>query len=272
MFSPELVRASAGSGKTFALTSRFLAICAAGESPEKILATTFTRKAAGEILNRIFVRLARACLDQKAAKELGCQIGVPNLSCKGAQSIFIRIIESQHKLQICTLDSFFSSIAKVFAFELRFPPDFTVSKDSSREVLSESISDYLACSNPEEIQTLLNGFHAGALKRSIHDQMLQTVSSLLGLYRASSTDAWMSEFSETLEVELDEIADQLSSISLPKTKAGKENSLWAKSRQQLLDAVKQQDWKTISDNGLIGKFVAGEDSFARVKIPDELKD
>ncbi|HOU20778.1 MAG TPA: UvrD-helicase domain-containing protein [Kiritimatiellia bacterium] len=45
--------ASAGTGKTFALSSRYLALLAGGADPASIVALTFTRKAAGEILARI---------------------------------------------------------------------------------------------------------------------------------------------------------------------------------------------------------------------------
>ena len=57
---PTLVRASAGTGKTYRLTARLLRILLQGASPESILATTFTRKAAGEILDRVLLSLARA--------------------------------------------------------------------------------------------------------------------------------------------------------------------------------------------------------------------
>ena len=50
-FIHRVIRASAGSGKTHQLTNRYLALLAAGVRPENILATTFTRKAAGEILD-----------------------------------------------------------------------------------------------------------------------------------------------------------------------------------------------------------------------------
>ncbi len=49
----ELIRASAGSGKTFQLSGHFLRQLFLGNPPETILATTFTRKAAGEILLRL---------------------------------------------------------------------------------------------------------------------------------------------------------------------------------------------------------------------------
>ncbi len=43
-----LIRASAGSGKTFKLTNRFIQLLVNGVPPEKVIALTFTKKAAGE--------------------------------------------------------------------------------------------------------------------------------------------------------------------------------------------------------------------------------
>ena len=58
-----VIRASAGTGKTYQLASRFLRLLDANVPPESILAATFTRKAAGEILERILLTLARAASD-----------------------------------------------------------------------------------------------------------------------------------------------------------------------------------------------------------------
>ncbi len=55
LLRPTLVRASAGTGKTYRLTARLLRILLQGAPPESILATTFTRKAAGEILDRVLL-------------------------------------------------------------------------------------------------------------------------------------------------------------------------------------------------------------------------
>ena len=62
----EMILASAGSGKTWQLTNRYIAIMAqallAGDEvrPERIVAVTFTRKAAGEFFESILKKLARA--------------------------------------------------------------------------------------------------------------------------------------------------------------------------------------------------------------------
>ena len=67
----ELVLASAGSGKTYRLSSRIIGLLAVGAPPGSILASTFTRKAAGEILERVLVRLAEGASDPEKARELG---------------------------------------------------------------------------------------------------------------------------------------------------------------------------------------------------------
>ena len=66
----ELVLASAGSGKTHRLSSRLIGLLALEVPPETIWASTFTRKAAAEILERVLVRLAEAALNEGNARGL----------------------------------------------------------------------------------------------------------------------------------------------------------------------------------------------------------
>ncbi len=66
----EVISAGAGSGKTFTLTGRMVELLSSGVRPAAIMATTFTKKAAAELQERVRVRLLEAGRTE-AANELG---------------------------------------------------------------------------------------------------------------------------------------------------------------------------------------------------------
>lgn len=66
------IAASAGTGKTYRLVSRYIALLCLGARPDSLVALTFTNKAAGEFRNRILEALAQGALfvpDSKQPKD-----------------------------------------------------------------------------------------------------------------------------------------------------------------------------------------------------------
>ncbi|UTA46362.1 UvrD-helicase domain-containing protein [Simiduia sp. 21SJ11W-1] len=111
------VSAPAGSGKTGLLTQRVLALLTTCEAPEELLAITFTRKAAGEMRDRITAALAQA--KHQPRPESAHEATTWEL----AQKVLSRdaelgwsLIESPNRLRIQTIDGLSRQIAKQLPF------------------------------------------------------------------------------------------------------------------------------------------------------------
>jgi len=124
MFKNNLAyEASAGSGKTFMLVVRYLSLLFLGASPSKILALTFTNKAAYEMQERIVQTLeeleSRGELDE-IVKVTGLQ---KTILLQNRDEILEKFLNSNSK--IMTIDKFFSLILRKFSLYASLMPDFT---------------------------------------------------------------------------------------------------------------------------------------------------
>src|SRR3954470_3122407 len=113
-----MILASAGSGKTYALTNRFVRLLALGARPERIVALTFTRKAAGEFFDEILNKLAKASGDAAFAAELAGDIERAELGPANFLSMLRSVVDAMPTLRLGTLDGFFARIARAFPLEL----------------------------------------------------------------------------------------------------------------------------------------------------------
>jgi ATP-dependent helicase/nuclease subunit A len=122
----KMILASAGSGKTYALTNRFVQLLAYGAPPERIVALTFTRKAAGEFFDEILNKLARAARDAEVAARIGAEIGEPSLGPADFLRMLRVMVGSMHRLSLGTLDGFFARVVRAFPLELGLGGDFEI--------------------------------------------------------------------------------------------------------------------------------------------------
>ncbi|MCX8161099.1 MAG: UvrD-helicase domain-containing protein [Candidatus Saccharicenans sp.] len=152
---PEFVilKASAGTGKTRALTLRFtqflLSPYIKHNDPNQILAITFTRNATKEMKERIIGWLKK-CYFLSAAGQLDRDLEeIRNLVTidrdrlqSRAGEILDKILRNYSDFQVTTIDSFMSSLFKAAAVELGVSPDTEIAIDS-RPVVSYAFSRLL---------------------------------------------------------------------------------------------------------------------------------
>lgn len=128
------ISASAGSGKTFQLAHRYIGLMAAGVPPDRIIALTFSRKAAGEIFDSVVKYLCDASSSPAQAFRTAELIGRPG---RLQQQDFLRLLRdllsSIHSLHISTLDSFTVGILRSFPMELGIPAAFEIMDNNSAE-------------------------------------------------------------------------------------------------------------------------------------------
>jgi len=132
------MQASAGSGKTYNLTKRYLHLLigfCCNTSIKNVIAMTFTNKAAIEMKCRIINYLKKAALFLDTGDffdDLGltkCEIA------KRSAFVLKTIFESYDDFNISTIDSFKNYLLKSCAINIDISPNFTIEKDYSKNLL-----------------------------------------------------------------------------------------------------------------------------------------
>ncbi|GAA7504114.1 RecB-like helicase [Helicobacter pylori] len=134
------LKASAGSGKTFALSVRFLALLFKGANPSEILTLTFTKKATAEMKERILDYLKilqKENLENENEKEKSQNILKeleekyrldPSFVQNSAPKIYQRFLNAE--IRISTIDAFFQSILRKFCWFVGLSANFEVNEDA----------------------------------------------------------------------------------------------------------------------------------------------
>ena len=125
--------ASAGSGKTFALSVRYIALLFMGEAPSSILAATFTNKAAAEMRQRVLDSLRHLGDNEAFLDAIVVQTGFSKEELSSKQpDVLAKFLASSS--YIVTLDSFFSGILRSASLELGLEPDFVTKTEGEEEL------------------------------------------------------------------------------------------------------------------------------------------
>ena len=148
------ITASAGTGKTFRLTDRIVELLLLGVEPRKILALTFTRKAAGEFLRKLLEKLsqgaekpgeARKFFERRrdSARESGLEELAKHYAAeakrpeKEQQAEFRqtlrKVTDDLDRLEMGTLDSFLYRLVRGFAPELGLNREVKVLDEAAEE-------------------------------------------------------------------------------------------------------------------------------------------
>src|SRR5688572_14724984 len=112
-----IVQAPAGSGKTTVLTQRYLRLLTTVEEPEQVLAITFTRKAAGEMRERVQMALDGALAARSDADRVTLDLADKVRRHAAARSWGLE--ESAARLRIQTIDAFNAYLANAMPITSR---------------------------------------------------------------------------------------------------------------------------------------------------------
>ena len=145
--------ASAGSGKTFMLVVRYLSLLFSGADASKILALTFTNKAASEMSQRVVETLE----ELESRGELLEIIKVTELSkeeiLNKRPTILAAFLNANTK--IMTIDSFFTQILRKFSLYASLMPDFsTFSSQHELKLLSRFLKEVSVANKRDTLITL----------------------------------------------------------------------------------------------------------------------
>ena len=275
----ELVLASAGSGKTYHLSSRIIELLASGAPPSEILASTFTRKAAGEILDRVLVRLAEGASDADRARELGRDAHASLADPAECRALLARLLTDLHQMNVGTLDAFFIRVARSFFQEMGLAPGWTLTdKPTEDRLRTEAVQAALAEVDRDDLVGILRMINRGSANRVVHDDLVEKLDDLVRIRRQldpGAVDPWRPTYpvAEQLtpaevEVEARALADRLLALEVPNTQKRTPVQSWVKSREAGAAAIRALDWATLFGAGLGAKVMQQEERYDRHPITD----
>ena len=263
----QLIRASAGSGKTYGLSGHFLRQLFLGNPPESILATTFTRKAAGEILGRVLTRLAKGAESSAEATKLGQSLDIPDMTMDAAEQQLAALTRNLHRLRVCTLDSYFQQAARSMTLELGLTPGWSILDEHlDLELREQAIDAVLSQQLPDDAQNLMHMLARGHSKRSVRVLIHDTVMNFHELFQQTPAEAWQQipAGRRLDEARRQELLQALRTAELPADKRA------AAARDKDIQRFEGEQWSDFMLMGLATKVFSNDCRYYNKAMSDSL--
>ena len=194
--------ANAGSGKTYALTTRMVKLLALSVEPRKIAALTFTKKAAGEFLDAVFLRLAQAAINPKKLEALNRDLNsdqdegtVPPMDEARCRELLAKLVADSGRLTMGTIDSLFARIVRSFPLESGLPGEFSMIGESElerarTEALAAIFRQSVESAGGEEFLDLVRKIARRRGERQVFQTLLQSVKDFHAKYLEDVSLPW----------------------------------------------------------------------------------
>ncbi len=198
--SVTVLKASAGSGKTYTLTARYVQLLLSRTIPKNelrnVLAITFANNASREMRQEVLGWLKKLSSgDTKRLSEIGAVVaGGEEHAARGAGPLIDLILSRFSEFQVRTIDSFMSMVFRASALDFGYSPEFEIVLEQ------DALLDYA-------FTLFLRDATTGSERAALLDR---TVRAILGFKAGDAAFPW--DPSSSLREEMRELAARLSSV------------------------------------------------------------
>lgn len=211
-------KSSAGSGKTFTLVKEYLRLALGDEKKltsnyKRILAVTFTNKAATEMKERIVSALHQiySASEFPYVGSLLCnelQITESELK-KRAELVLNHILHHYSDFSVGTIDSFTYKLVKTFAFDLKLPINFNVELDvkSFYETVITTLINKIG--EDEYVSKLLREYVLAKAEDNVGWDPEQHIKEFANLLQKENSDVYLQQLKQFDVIQLEEIRKEL---------------------------------------------------------------
>ncbi len=279
-----ILKASAGSGKTYSLTKRYVQFLLSDRIPQNhlrnILAITFSNNAAKEMKERILSWLKDIYFNLAEKVEEVSEIislGQEHL-LKKVEITIEGILKNYSEFQVKTIDSFMTSIYKASAIHLGYSPDFEIHMNPE-EVMTYAFNRFLrgvrektreAKFLEELIEIILEGKGGESTfpwnpSKDILNEIMGLYHQLSGIVKETREVSFREEI-ESIKEEIRNRAEGLNSLIEKSNLTRSQGSSFFK----ILEAVKKGNYPDLIEKGLLNPPVIkpkkgeGENEFERI--------